>query len=285
MGRGVGAVSTTGSTGSAVRLQVVRWVVLALAAAFFVVPLLAMLDFSTRTPTGGRSGADWAALLDSPPLVRAILASVQLAALTALAVIALLLPTMLLVTLRLPWARRAVEFLCLLPLAVPAIVVVVGIAPVYAWVTYFFGGSSLTLVFAYVVLALPFAHRALDAGLRSLDVITLVEAARSLGARWPTVLLRVLLPNLRGAVLSAAFLTVALVLGEFTFASLLSYDTLPVAINAVGKRDAGVSVAASLALLLVAFALLLALSLLPGPGARARRRRPLRPSPTFRSPR
>ena len=273
------------STGPALRLQVVRWVVLALAAAFFVLPLLAMLEFSTRTPTGGRSGEDWATLFDSPPLVRAIVASVQLAALTAVAVIALLLPTMLLVTLRLPWARRAVEFLCLLPLAVPAIVVVVGIAPVYAWVTYLLGDSSLTLVFAYVVLALPFAHRALDAGLRSLDVTTLVEASRSLGARWPTVLLRVLLPNLRGAVLSAAFLTVALVLGEFTFASLLSYDTLPVAINAVGKRDAGVSVAASLASLLVAFALLLALSLLPGPGARARRRGRLRPVPTLRSPR
>ena len=277
----------TGSTpgAAAARLQVLRWVVLALAAAFFLVPLLAMLDFSTRTPTGGRSGEDWAALLDSPPLVRAILASVQLAGLTAVAVIALLLPTMLLVTLRLPRARRTVELLCLLPLAVPAIVVVVGIAPVYAWVTYLLGGSSLTLVFAYAVLALPFAHRALDAGLRSLDVLTLVEAARSLGARWPTVLLRVLLPNLRGAVLSAAFLTVALVLGEFTFASLLSYDTLPVAINAVGKRDAGVSVAASLASLLVAFVLLLALSLLPGPGERARRRGRLRPSPTFRSPR
>lgn len=155
---------------------------------------------------------------------------------------------------------------------------VVGIAPVYAWVTYLLGSSPLTLVFAYVVLALPFAHRSLDADIRGLDVVTLVEASRSLGARWFDVLVRVLLPNLRGAVLSAAVLTVALVLGEFTFASLLSYDTLPVAINLVGKRDAGLSVAASLASLLLAFVLLLALTVVPT--LRRRRAAPASADPT-----
>ncbi len=242
--------------------RTLRWVVLGLAGVFFVVPLLAMVDFSLRTPTG-RSGAAWVALVRDPALTGPILSSLALAALTAFVTLALLLPTMLLVTLRLRWARRPLEVVCLLPLAVPPIVTVVGIAPVYAWVSYLLGVSPLTLFFAYVVLALPFAHRALDAGLRGLDVITLVEASRSLGARWPTVLLRVLLPNLRGAVLSAAVITVALVLGEFTFASLLSYDTLPVAINLVGKRDAGLSVAASLASLLVAFVLLLAITVAP----------------------
>ncbi|MEH3075665.1 MAG: ABC transporter permease subunit [Quadrisphaera sp.] len=250
-------------TGTATGAIVVRWAVLGVAAAAALVPLLAMLDFSTRTPTGGRSGEAWSSLATDPDLSAAILVSLQLALLTALVVVALLLPTMLLVALRLPWARQPLELVCLLPLAVPAVVVVVGVAPVYAWVVYLLGGSPLNLVFVYAVLSLPYAHRALAAGLGGLDLRTLVEAARSLGARWPDVVLKVVVPNLTGAVASTVVLVVAVVLGEFTVASLLGYDTLPVAINLVGKRDAELSVAASLASLLLAFVLLLGLSLLP----------------------
>ena len=72
---------------------------------------------------------------------------------------------------------------------------------------------------------------------------------------------RVVLPNIRSAVLSAAFLTVALVLGEFTIASLLNRTNLQVAINLLGKSSATMSVAVSLAALLLAFVLLLLLSL------------------------
>ncbi len=49
-------------------------------------------------------------------------------------------------------------------------------------------------------------------------------------------------------------------LGEYVFASLLNFDTLPVVIALLGKSDAAVSVAASLAALLFAFTLLLMLS-------------------------
>src|SRR3989442_8563616 len=64
-------------------------------------------------------------------------------------------------------------------------------------------------------------YRAVDNGLRAIDVRTLTEAAQSLGAGWSTILLRVILPNVRVAVLSGAFLTFAIVIGEFTLASLL----------------------------------------------------------------
>src|SRR5665648_763977 len=74
------------------------------------------------------------------------------------------------------------EFLCLLPLTIPALVIVVGLRNVYLWVTYFLGESALTLTFVYVVLVLPFAYRAIDAALSAIDLQTLAEAARSLGA-------------------------------------------------------------------------------------------------------
>ena len=107
---------------------------------------------------------------------------------------------------------------------------------------------------------------------------TSAEAARSLGAGWVTVLLRVVLPNVRSAVLSAALLTVALVLGEFTLASLLNFPTLQVAINLIGKRDAALSIAVSLAALLFAFALLLSLSAVAGRRRAVRLTEPLAPA-------
>jgi putative spermidine/putrescine transport system permease protein len=169
---------------------------------------------------------------------------------------------MIWVRLRVPSASRTVEFLCLLPLTIPPLVIVVGIANVYAWVSYFFGDSGLTLTFAYVVLVLPYSYRAIDAALSSINVVTLAEAARSLGAGWSTVIVRVVLPNIWPGVTSAAFVTVALVLGEYTFTSLLNFpDTMPYVIAAIGKTDARTSVAAALAALIFATLLLLVFSL------------------------
>lgn len=247
-----------------------RWVVVVALGAFFLLPLYAMVEFSTRDNTTWPTLLDWPKLSSTyPDLTEGILASLEQAALTALLMLVLLVPTAIWVRLRLPRVRRVVEFLCLLPLTIPAIVLVVGLAPVYAWVTYFLGSSSLTLVFAYTILVLPYAYRAIDAGLSAIDVKTLAEAARSLGSSWATVMGRVVLPNIRSAVLSAAFLTVALVLGEYTIASLLNRTNLQVAIDLLGKSSATMSVAVSLSALLLAFVLLLLLSLF---GDRRRRK-------------
>ena len=115
--------------------------------------------------------------------------------------------------------------------------IVVGLRNVYLWVTYFLGESALTLTFVYVVLVLPFAYRAIDAALSSIDLKTLAEAARSLGAGWTTTILRVLVPNIWSGILSAAFISIAVVLGEYTIASLSGYETLQVQIVAIGKSD------------------------------------------------
>ncbi|GIF76872.1 ABC transporter permease [Asanoa siamensis] len=249
------------------RQRVLRWVVVALFAVLFLLPLFAMLEFTTRGAGGGLTWETWRVLFDwgtlastYPILWTGMKASFWLMLLSVALTLALLVPTVVWVRLRLPKLRRVVEFVSLLPLTVPAIVLVVGLAPVYAWVVYFVGGSSVTLFLAYTVLALPFAYRAIDAGLSAIDVRTLSEAARSLGAGWATVMWKVVLPNIRSAVLSAAFLTVALVLGEFTIASLLNRDNIQVAINQLGKSSAPVSVAVSLAALVLAFVLLFLLS-------------------------
>ncbi len=249
--------------------RLLRGALLLAFATFFLLPLVALADFSLHVPGTGEWTLDaWRGLAEDPTMTRAIGTSLMLAALTVIGMVVLLVPTMIWVRLRVPRATRMLEFLCLLPLTIPALVIVVGVRGVYAWVNYFIGDSVLTLTFLYVVLVLPYSYRAIDASLSSIDARTLAEAARSLGASWFTVVVRVIVPNVWAGVLGGAFIAVALVLGEYTVASLQNYNTLPVAIVQLNLRNAPLAMAASLASILFAATLLLLLSFLD------RRRRP-----------
>ncbi|AQA03417.1 ABC transporter permease [Mycobacterium sp. MS1601] len=242
--------------------RAVRGALWVLFGLFFLFPLYAMADFSTRNLLGeGRTLQAWINLVEDDALFDSIITSLLLSVLTVAVMLVLLLPTMIWVRLKAPWASGLVEFLCLLPLTIPALVIVVGLRNVYLWVTYFLGESALTLTFVYVVVVLPFAYRALDGALSAIDLQTLSEASRSLGAGWLTTIARVIVPNVWSGVLAAAFISIAVVLGEFTIASLTGYNTLQVQIVTIGKADGPTSVAASLAVLLFGFVLLLGLSL------------------------
>jgi len=255
------------------KLQVFRVVVFLVMGAFFLVPIGAMFEFSTRgnSETAPRTLEAWTNIIKTPDLIDAITASLELAAITSIAMLVLLLPTMVWVRLRLPGLHRVVEFLCLLPLTIPAIALVVGLVPISRWMRINMSDSILMLSFLYLVLVLPYSYRALDAGLAAIDIKTLSEAARSLGAGWGTVMLRVIVPNMSSALLNASVLSVAVVLGEYTFANLLNYENLQVAIAYVGLTSAGTSVAVAVASLLFAFALLMILSFVGRPRPRVAR--------------
>jgi len=247
------------------KLQLFRITVFVALGTFFLVPIAAMFEFSTRgnAINAPRTLDAWANIFQAPGLTDAVLASLQLAVITCGAMLVLLLPTMVWVRLRLPGLNRIVEFICILPLTVPAIALVVGMVPIYRWININISSSILTLSFAYLILVLPYSYRALDAGLSGIDLKTLSEAARSLGAGWGTVILRVVVPNMSSALLNACLLSVALVLGEFTFANLLAYENLQVAIYYIGLVSAGTSIAVSVASLLFAFIMLMVISFLP----------------------
>lgn len=244
--------------------KVFRAIAMLAFAAYFFVPLLAMLDFSTqvRGSAPGRTWDNWTFMIEDEDLRSSIVASLLLALFTVVLMVALLVPTMVWVRLRVPRATRVIEFLCLLPLTIPALVIVVGISNVYSWVTYLLGDSAFVLTFAYVVLVLPYSYRAIEASLSAIDAATLSEAARSLGAGWFTVIVRIIMPNITGGILGAAFISVALVLGEFVFASLLHFDTLPVAMAALYKSNGPAAMAAALASMGLVALLLIGLTFL-----------------------
>ncbi|MEU8148054.1 ABC transporter permease subunit [Nonomuraea sp. NPDC048901] len=251
-----------------------RGAVFLLAAAYFLIPLGASLWYTIYTPTTGVSFAAYGELLTAEGFGSSLLLSMSLAVATIVLALLLTLPAMLAVRLSAPRLRPVMEVLCTLPLVVPPITFVAGLttslrtgtdvlAPTPFWATLIAVQNPafpVVLVLAYVVLVLPFVYRSLDAGLRTMDVRTLVEAARNLGASWPHVLFRVIIPNLRSALASASFLTLALVLGEFTVARLLGYQPFAVWIVTISGSKGQVSVAVSILSLLLIWLLLLAVS-------------------------
>ena len=146
-----------------------------------------------------------------------------------------------------------------MPIVIPPIVLIIGVLQVAPT---FLKSTPYLLALEYGILAMPFVYRSLDAGLRAIDLKTLVEASRSLGGRWSSTLWRVVVPNLRSGLLSAVVLTVALVLGEFTMASLDLFQTLPVWIYNFAQDDGSVSTAVSLLALVLTWVVLMAISAL-----------------------
>lgn len=256
------------------RPRVWRGAVLVLAGIYFVVPLLASFVFTVHTPGQGVSFDAYTGILSADGFSKSLLLSLGLAGCTIVLSLLLAVPALVAVRLGAPRLRPVVEVICMLPLVVPPIALVSGITTVLRWGPEYLSTTPLyqtfivvqdesfplVLVIAYTVLALPFVYRSLDAGLRAVDIPTLVEAARNCGASMPYTVVRVILPNLRSSLAGASFLTLALVLGEYTIAALLGYQPFAVWIVTISGSQAQVSVAVSLLSLLIAWALLMVLS-------------------------
>jgi putative spermidine/putrescine transport system permease protein len=209
---------------------------LVLAALYFIIPLYGTIEYSFEDGPG-RYGFDaYRTILSDPGFKDSFLFSFKLAVATVIIGTVLMVPTAYWVSLRLPRMRPVMDLIAVLPFVVPPITLAVGILRVFHGVNFLIGGPQI-LALSYVVLALPFLYRSVDAGMRSISIHTLTEAAQSVGARWPTILLRIILPNLRFAILSGAFLTLTLVMGEYTVASLMLFNTFPVYLQYVGATE------------------------------------------------
>lgn len=212
------------------------WFWFILGALYFVLPLYATLDFSLRMQRGALSFLAYEKSFSDPQFVQSFLFSSITAVVTIIGSTLLIVPTAYWVRMRLPQARRIVDFITLLPFVVPAIILVFGMIRIYsipikipftsiilvAPLTNSPLGTNILLIAGYIVLALPYMYRSVDTGLRAMDVRTLTEAGQSLGANSFTILWRIILPNLRSALLSGALLTFAIVIGEVTLASFLN---------------------------------------------------------------
>ena len=203
------------------------WAAIVLGGLYFLLPLIGTVEFSLRMRRGEYSLDAYRSVLADPQFRDTFGYSIIMALLTIVLGVLIVVPTAYWVRLRLPRLRPVIEFITLLPLVIPAIVVVFGYIRLYNTssvlpLTGSASGTNLLLLCGYATLALPYMYRAVDTGLSTLDVRSLTEAAQSLGAGWVRIISRLILPNVLGAVMSGAFLSFAIVIGEFTMAALLN---------------------------------------------------------------
>ena len=247
-----------------------RIVILVLAFLFYVIPFGAAVKYSLIQSDGSFGFNNYSQIISNSDVRNSLYTSLEISAISAVVVIALMLPTVVLVRLRLPKLTLMLEGVTILPLVVPPIVIAAGLAHLQGsapeWMVKLWFNHPLTgLTPTYVVLAMPFTYRALDTGVRAIDLRTLVDASRSLGASWLTTLVRVILPNVETAVLGAVFLTIAICMGEVVLSTIMLYNgVLPVEMISVGASSPGISVAISILGLVFVFLLLFSLSFIAG---------------------
>jgi putative spermidine/putrescine transport system permease protein len=245
-----------------------RWIApsavvwLLVAAAFFLIPLIATLLFSFKSLQTGKccTGTNYSLIVHDHQFWHTIRLSFLLSLETIIVSLLLFVPTVYWVHLKLPRLRPVLGFMALIPFVVPPIILVVGLLNLYkgspAW---FYAKPYGFLASAYVILAFPYMFFALDAGFRSIDLHTLTEASQSLGASWRTTMMRVILPNIRVAALGGSFLTLAIVMGEFTIASLSTFQTFPTYIQFINETQPYEAAALSLLSFMIVWAAMLAL--------------------------
>ena len=225
----------------------VWWVVFVIGFLYFFVPLLGTFAFSMRAQP---LFSAYAVVVDDSNFRDTLFYSFLVGIVTIIVSSILIVPTAFWVRLRLPRLRPYIEFITLLPFVIPPIILVFGLIRSYSGDPFPLAGSdfgsNVLVVAAYVVLSFPYMYRAVDTGLRAIDVRSLTEASQSLGAGWFTLLVRVIFPNLRVSLLSGAFLTLAIVVGEFTIATFLARPAFGPYISLLGGNKAYEPAAVSL---------------------------------------
>jgi len=211
------------------------WLWLSLGFLYFFVPLLATFIFSLHGKRGVLSFIAYRHVFADPQFLATFSFSLEMALLTIIAGLCLIIPTVIYIHLRAPWAKPLVETISLLPFVIPPIVLVFGLIRMYSAPPFALVSSRGLLVAGYVVLAFPYIYRSVDGGLRAIDLRGLTEAAQSLGAGWGTIMFKVVLPNLRVSLLSAAFLTFSIVIGELTLAVMLAWPAFGPYMALVGR--------------------------------------------------
>lgn len=230
------------------------------ALVFFLLPWVAAAVFGFSRPGVGFTLDPLLESLQNPKAWPAIRNSLFLTVASTVLMLVLLVPTNIFLTMKAPQLAKVAEVLSVLPMVIPAVALVSGVSQFYRTVAPSFINSLWSLVPLYVILSMPLCYRAIDAGVKTLDLTTLFAASASLGASTWTTLFRVVLPNLRVAMLSSALLSVAMCLAEFAMASLLLHYTFPVFLVEVSNNNPRGIAALSFITMLITWLLLVTIS-------------------------
>jgi putative spermidine/putrescine transport system permease protein len=159
---------------------------------------------------------------------------------------------------------RTLEELLMLPVAIPGIATALALIISYGAVGNF-RTSWLFILVGHVVFTLPFMVRAVLAVIHSVDIHTLEEGARSLGANFWQRFFGVIIPNCKSGILAGSLMVITLSIGEFNMSLLLHTpftQTLPVGLaDAYASLRIEVGSAYTVVFFILIMPLLLALQL------------------------
>jgi putative spermidine/putrescine transport system permease protein len=221
-------------------LWAIFWGVMALL--YFFLPMYGTLDFSLRMKKGVISFLAYQKVLEDPQFLESFRYSAVMGVITVIFSTLLFVPTVYWIYLRIPKLRPVLEVITILPFIIPVIVYVFGLIrtfsgpPFELTLTPF--KTDILITAGYIILSMPFMFRAIDVGMRAIDVRALTEAGQSLGANWFQILFHVIFPNLRIAILSGALISFALVIGELILGDFLVRPALGPYMVLVGRDKA-----------------------------------------------
>lgn len=211
------------------------WLWFGIGCLYFFLPLVATFLFSLRRQKDMLGFLAYENVFKDPNFIKSFSFSAEMAVFTILAGFALMIPTAFLIHWKFPNIRPVIEACTMLPFVIPPIVLVLGLIRLYSGPPLALVTTPALLVAAYMVLTFPYIYRAMDSGLRAIDLKTLVEASMNLGANHVVTFFQVILPNLRTSMLSAAFLSFSIVMGELTFAVMLAWPAFGPYMALVGR--------------------------------------------------
>ncbi|MGZ8254566.1 MAG: ABC transporter permease [Burkholderiaceae bacterium] len=256
------------------RRSVIFWLLLAFTlfvCAFLVVPVaMSMVAGVTRNYfEGWRAGLtfDWVLKVWND-YRHTILLSLQIAVACLACTLVLGVPAAYVLARKTNAVTRAIEELLVMPVAIP------GLATALALIVTFggWGGLRTSWVFiliGHVLFTLPFMVRSVLAVLASIDLKTLEEGARSLGASFSQRFFGIVLPNCRSGIVAGSLMVVTLSLGEFNMTLLLHTPltpTLPVGLaDSYASLRIEVGSAYTLVFFVIIIPLLIALQLASRP--------------------
>jgi putative spermidine/putrescine transport system permease protein len=226
---------------STARRSIWFWPLLAFTiavCAFLIVPVgMSMLAGVTRNYfIGIESGVtlEWVIKVWSD-YRHTILLSIQIALACLVATLLLGVPAAYALARANNAATRVIEELLVMPVAIP------GLATALALIVTFgnWGGfrrSWLIILVGHVLFTLPFMVRSVLAVLASIDLKSLEEGARSLGANFTQRFFGIVLPNCRAGIVAGSLMVVTLSIGEFNMTLLLHTPLTPTL--PVGLADA-----------------------------------------------
>jgi len=217
-----------------------------LAVLYLLVPIAVIAIFSFNDPEGkfnyswsGFTLDHWTGAFSIPSLNDALVTSLQLAALATL--IATILGTMIALALVRHnfFGRRLANFLIVVPLATPE--VVIGAALLSLFVSYNAALGFTTLLIAHVMFSISFVVIVVRSRLIGFDR-GLEEAARDLGASAATTFRTVTLPLIMPGVIGAALLAFALSIDDFVISNFNSGQTETFPLYIFGAAQRGIPV-------------------------------------------